>query len=85
MNNGMDFSPEVIAEIEANRKVTAIKLLRAQRSIGLKEAKLAVDAYIDQHPYDPAHHSKQPASGIGRLVFIALVAGLAYGLYQFFA
>lgn len=36
----------VIAALERNRKIDAIKLLRAERDIGLKEAKELVDAFV---------------------------------------
>ncbi len=42
----MDLPPEVIAQIQAKRKIEAIKLLREARGISLKDAKEAVDAYI---------------------------------------
>jgi hypothetical protein len=83
MSSDIELSADVIAEIETNRKVTAIKLLREQQGIGLKEAKEIVDAYQDEHPRDTTHQSRQSQSGIGRLLLVALMIGLAYGLFRY--
>ena len=80
----MDLPAEVISEIQANRKIAAIKLLREHESMGLKEAKQAVDAYMAKHPGETSHQSKQ-SQGIGRVVFAVLVLGLVYSLYKYFA
>ena len=44
MNTDIELPADVIAEIGANRKVSAIKLLRAHQRIGLKEAKELVES-----------------------------------------
>lgn len=46
----MTLSPEAIAAIKAGRKIEAIKLVREQQNLGLKEAKARVEAYIDSQP-----------------------------------
>jgi ribosomal protein L7/L12 len=43
----VEFEPEVVAAINSGQKVTAIKILRQKRGIGLKEAKELVDAYSE--------------------------------------
>lgn len=45
----MVFTQAVIDEIKLGRKIQAIKLLREENGIGLKEAKEAIEAYIDSH------------------------------------
>ena len=71
---------EVVAAIQSGRKIHAIKLLREVRGIGLKEAKHAVEAYMQANP-SPI----QPSSNSGgALIYIALFLAIAYVAYQFF-
>ena len=85
MSDEIVLSAEVIAEIQANRKVTAIKLVREQHNIGLKEAKEIVDTYTAAHPHSSGQHSTEPKGGGSRLVFVVIMAGLAYSLYRYFS
>ena len=84
MNTEMELPADVVAEIKANRKVSAIKLLRAHQSIGLKEAKKIVDDYVDKHP--PSHRAGAPESegGFGRLLIVIIGVCVIYGLYRYF-
>ena len=84
MNTEIELPADVIAEIQAKRKVNAIKLLRTHQGIGLKEAKQIVDAYTDKNP--PSSRLKAPESegGVGRLLILILGVGLIYGLYRYF-
>ena len=50
MNSRPNLPVEVVERIRAGRKIEAIKLLREKTGLGLKDAKLAVDAYIDADP-----------------------------------
>lgn len=43
------FSSEVIDAIKSRRKLQAIKLLRNETGLGLKEAKEAIEAYIENN------------------------------------
>jgi ribosomal protein L7/L12 len=43
------FSNEVIQALKNGRKIEAIKLLRNETGLGLKEAKELVENYIDEH------------------------------------
>jgi hypothetical protein len=51
-SNRLSLPEEVIKELEWSA-VGAIKILRQHRGIGLYEAKLAIDAYLEQHPEHP--------------------------------
>ena len=84
MNSEIELPEEVVAEIEANRKVTAIKLLRKRMGIGLKEAKELVDAYIEQNPPASAPQVAKTDTGIGRIIILIIGVGAIYGLYKFF-
>jgi hypothetical protein len=85
MSDEKVLSAQVIAEIQANRKVTAIKLVREQHNLGLKEAKELVDAYMAAHPPSPGESTTQSRGGSGRMVFVVILAGLGYSLYRYFS
>jgi hypothetical protein len=80
MSNETKLPADVVEAIRANRKIDAIKLLREHRSLGLKEAKHAVDAYIREHPHLIPQQSS--GSGLGRLVIVVLAVVISYVLYQ---
>jgi hypothetical protein len=84
MNIETEIPREVIAEIEANRKVSAIKLLRSHKGIGLKEAKEIVDAYAKKHPSRPGHSAPKTEGGFGRILILIIGVGVIYGIYRYF-
>jgi ribosomal protein L7/L12 len=84
MNSEIELPEDVVAEIEANRKVTAIKLLRKHMGIGLKEAKELVDAYIEKNPPASTPRVAKTDTGIGRIIILIIGVGAIYGLYKFF-
>ena len=84
MNTEMELPADVIAEIQANRKVSAIKLLRAHEGIGLKEAKKIVDAYINKHPSSSHSGAQESEGSFGRIIVLILGVGLIYSIYSYF-
>ncbi len=70
----------VVAALTSRRKIEAIKLLREQRSIGLKEAKELVELYARQHNIATSTNSGSPSAW----VFLILLAISAYFSYQYF-
>jgi len=75
----MQLSLAVIALLQQGRKIEAIKLLREERHIGLKEAKDIVDEYCLQHPeLIPASHSGKSFSTI-----LSIVVAIALIVYWF--
>jgi hypothetical protein len=64
-------SIEVRDAVEGGRKIEAIKLLREERGIGLKEAKEAVDRLWDDHA------PKRVGGGCGGALLAAFALGLA--------
>ena len=50
MNAPPSLSSQAIAALQSGNKIEAIKLVREATGLGLKEAKDAVDAYVDAHP-----------------------------------
>jgi hypothetical protein len=69
----------VVEALRRGNKVEAIKLLRAQTGLGLKEAKDAVDASGIQGP------AKSPGevSARGKIPWLILLAVLAFVAYTF--
>ncbi len=68
--------------VHANRKIEAIKLLREQQSLGLKEAKEIVDAYIDENRHVIGDQRSGRESGIGRILMIVIAGGIIYAAYR---
>ena len=78
--------PQNVREaVHAHRKIEAIKLLRAHRDIGLKEAKELVDEYTAKH----SHLMNARPKGDGRvgsvLIIISLAAFVIYVAYRVFS
>lgn len=81
-------SERVQAAIRRNRKIEAIKILREEEGIGLKEAKDIIDAQWKQYRNaDVAGDGRSPRveSGIGRIVWAVVVLAALYGLFRYFA
>lgn len=72
---------EVVAALERGRKIEAIKLLRESRGLGLKEAKEAVECYVQEHP----HLRKSRGAVGGHGVWFWLVLILLLGLLILFS
>lgn len=68
--------------VDANRKIEAIKLLREQRSLGLKEAKEIVDAYIDENRHVIGDQRSGQESGIGRILVMVIAGGIIDAAYR---
>ncbi len=83
MKSEIELPAEVVAEIEANRKVAAIKLLRKRMGIGLKEAKELVDAYTEKNPPVSTPIVAKTDTGIGRIIILIIGVSAIYGLYKF--
>ncbi len=68
----MQLSQAVVALLQQGRKIDAIKTLREEQPIGLKEAKDAVDEYCRQHPeLIPARSSGKSVSWIFYIILAA--------------
>ena len=68
--------------VHANRKIEAIKLLREQQSLDLKEAKEIVDAYIDENRHVIGDQRSGRESGIGRILMIVIAGGIIDAAYR---
>lgn len=84
MASDSELPQDVLAAIRANRKIDAIKLLREQRGLGLKEAKHIVDAYVLKHPSEAFHEAPKAESGTGRLVLGVILLVMGYAAYRLY-
>ena len=86
MNDETELPADVIEALHANRKITAVKLLRAQRNLDLTEAVKLIEKYYADNP-DLNSQSSYPSSrsetGIGRLILLIIVIAVLYALYQY--
>jgi t-SNARE complex subunit (syntaxin) len=78
-------SNAVIAALQNGNKIEAIKIVREERSTGLKEAKDVVENYLKMHPdlqssFASARSSRKRRALLWLLVFI--VALLVYQLVR---
>jgi ribosomal protein L7/L12 len=59
--------------LHEGQKLDAIKALRSERGLGLKEARIQVEAYLEKHP----ELAYSTSSGSGKFVTVAVVIVLA--------
>lgn len=83
MATGSGLSAEALAALHEGRKIDAIKILREERGLGLKEAKDEVDTYLRDHP--ELASMQKSGSAVGCFAWIGLIAIVGYLLYQRFA
>ncbi len=77
-------SPAAIAALHEGDKIQAIKIVRRERGLGLKESKDLVDAYIRSQPLlHQAYTEAQAQARRGALLWVAIVVAVlvAAGLY----
>jgi hypothetical protein len=86
MTESSELSPDVMQAIEAGRKIDAIKLLRAERGIDLKEAKDVIDqAVATYREANPEYEERSSSGGLSSIIgFVVLAAILYYVFTKFF-
>lgn len=81
----LKFPEDVLEAIHAGHKIKAIRLLRKQHRIGLKEAKKLVDSYGSENPDLIVERNPSSSSGSGSgFVFFVLIALAIYAVSRFF-
>ena len=75
MNPGSQLSPDAIAAIEAGNLIGAIKIIRSQTGLGLKESKDLLDAYMAGHPIQVPEMTAQIIKSTPPEALAALEAG----------
>ena len=73
--------PEVLAEIQAGRKIEAIKLLRQKTGLGLKESKDLVDGVASE---SPSYVVEDSAGNRKTFLILVILAAAAYAIYYFY-
>ncbi|MCB1843734.1 MAG: hypothetical protein KDI09_12290 [Halioglobus sp.] len=84
MTTPIDLPDDVVAELKAGRKISAIKMLRAHKGIDLKSAKALVDDYVNAHPEITSLQPPNAETGIGRIVILAIGVAAIYAAYKYF-
>ena len=79
-------SAEAIAALRRGNKIEAIKLVRVERSLGLKEAKDAVEDYLSGQPdLQSALADAQGEAKRSAVIWVAVLIGVAIVAYYFLA
>lgn len=82
--SGQLLSTAAIAALQRGNKIEAIKLVREERNLGLKEAKDAVDEYVRSQPaLQAAFAAAQAETKRSALVWLAMLLALGYLVYYF--
>lgn len=83
MSESVEFEPEVLTALNAGRKIDAIKALRSLRGIGLNEAKVLVDRYVDENaPHGGPVQKVDSNFSVAKLLFVGLIIYLVYMFFK---
>jgi len=78
-------SDEIIAAVDNGNKIAAIKLLREETGLGLKEAKDAIDALASERRGDPVIAATMTEEGgAGGLIKLLVVIAAILAIYFYF-
>lgn len=81
----LSFSDEVIAAVDKGRKIEAIKILRAETGLDLKDAKHAIDALVrKRRGASPILPDMAEDGGAGGLIKLLVVIALLLAAYSYF-
>lgn len=83
----LEISDEIIAAVDAGRKIEAIRILREESGLGLKESKEIVDRLARERGGEHGHSAPlQEVGGAGSMVgMIVLIAIILVVYFYFFA
>ena len=81
----MELSSDVKNAVHANRKIDAIKRLRVEHNLGLKEAKDIIDNYIEENRHLIVNQRAARDSGFGRVLAIVILGCVIYAAYRAFS
>ena len=83
--NDLEISDQVIAAVDAGHKIEAIKILREETGLGLKEAKDAVDSLTRaKHGESGGASGMVEEGGAGGMVKMIVVIAVVLGVYFYF-
>ncbi len=81
----LEISDQVIAAIDAGHKIEAIKTLREENGLGLKEAKDVVDSLASAKRGDSGGAPGMvEEGGAGGMIKMIVVIGIILGVYFYF-
>lgn len=72
-NNPPALPAAATAALQMGRKLEAIKIVREERKLGLKEAKDLVEAYLAEHPSLQGSMRTEASGGLAWAVILLLV------------
>ena len=75
--------PAALVALSRGNKIEAIKIVRTELNLGLKEAKDQVDEYVRSQPALAEAMGSQSASG-SRVMWLIVLIALAAGMYYYF-
>jgi len=79
------YSDEVLAAVDSGQKIEAIKRLREEAGLGLREAKHEIDALARERRGDPAVTANMPEEGgAGGVVKLVLLIAAVLAVYFYF-
>lgn len=82
MTPEQELSPEIYQHLSSGRKIEAIKLIREETGLGLREAKDLADALSEHRaapdPFAPAMKEEGGAGGMAAIVIAILIAVAVY-------
>jgi ribosomal protein L7/L12 len=79
------FSDAVIRAVDSGNKIHAIRLLREETGLGLKDAKQAIDALVrERHGEAQAQAPMTEIGGAGDMVKLIVAIVIIFFIYQFF-
>ena len=81
----MELSSDVKNAVHANRKIDAIKHLRVEHNLGLKEAKDIIDTYIEENRHLLVDQRAGRNSSFGRILVIVILGCVIYAAYRAFS
>jgi len=86
-NRNPTFSDEVLAAVDGGRKIEAIKRLREETGLDLKDAKQAIDALARERRGEPGATANMPEEGgaRGALKLVVLIVAVLAVYFYFFA
>ena len=78
-------SDEVLAAVDAGRKIAAIKILREETGLGLADAKQVIDTLTSERRSEPAMPAGMTEEGgAGSVIKMIVAIAVILGIYFYF-
>ena len=83
-SHSRDLSGPVVEALWKGKKIQAIKLLRQEQSLDLKEAKDAIDQYVQTHPALQRKMSLQQSEALRNLLLMVMIVFAFLIMYYYY-